>query len=74
MDIRESLHKCNTGAHDLIEVARCGYDEDEQEVIRWCSVCGAIVGDYDYDGRTQAGGGFKMMGPKVLKLVQIYYD
>lgn len=74
MDIRKALHECNTGNHDLIEVARFGYSEEEQQVVMWCKTCGAVVGDYEYDGRTQPGGMFKMMGPQALKLVQIYYD
>ena len=72
-DIREALHRCNTGDHELIEASRHSFGEEEY-VIRWCKVCGAIVGDIEYDGRVQAGQQFKMMGPQALKLVQLYYE
>lgn len=28
---------------------------DTVEVVRWCTVCGAVVVDIDYDGRTKPG-------------------
>lgn len=74
MDLKACVHQCNTGNHTLVEVARCDADDCE-EVVRWCSICGAIVVDVEVGGRLmKPGGGLKMMGPKALKLVQIYYD
>jgi hypothetical protein len=32
----------------------------ETNVVRWCSDCGAVVVDLDYDGRTKPGGIMKM--------------
>ncbi len=40
--------------HEMVEIyrrARAGSDE----VIRWCTVCGAFRIDEDYDGRTNMG-------------------
>ena len=36
-------------------------------VIRWCAVCGAVVGDLDYDGRTKPGQIFHMQFPADAK-------
>jgi hypothetical protein len=71
MNIVAAMHKCNQGDHDLIEILRStGYETDE--VARWCRICGAVVVDYEYDGRL-AGHSIKMMGPLVSKDKQIYY-
>lgn len=35
-------------------------------VVRWCSQCGAVVVDEDYDGRTRAGSYQKMRFPSLL--------
>jgi len=37
-------------------------------VTRWCTKCGAIVIDLDYDGRTLPGEGMKMRFPESLKI------
>lgn len=34
-----------------------------EEVVRWCPICGAIVVDTDYDGRTNPGQVMKMRFP-----------
>lgn len=44
--------KCN---HDLIPVYIESISRDEQNVVRWCTKCGAVVVDVDYDGRTMPG-------------------
>jgi hypothetical protein len=72
MSLSDRLHKCNSGDHELVEILRSpGMDTDE--VARWCRVCGAVVVDYEYDGRL-AGTSLKMMGPQVLRNVQLYYE
>lgn len=55
---------CNQ--HALIELVRLprGEGPDIETVIRWCRVCGCVVGDVDVDGRTQPGAHFKMIFPK----------
>ena len=35
----------------------------DQDVVRWCKICGAIVVDRDYDGRTNPGQVKKMQFP-----------
>jgi len=76
MDFRQQLHECNTGNHvGLIEIYRTeDLVNDESEVVRWCNICGAIVVDTEYDGRVKPGGVLKMMGPKIVDHVQLYYD
>lgn len=41
--------------------------DDEAISIKWCSVCGAIVGDIEVDGRLM-GTKFPMEFPEVVKL------
>lgn len=36
-------------------------------VVRWCKVCGAVVIDVDYDGRTAPGAVASMKFPSLLK-------
>ncbi len=45
---------CPGGNHNLIEIMTRG-PASEQEVVRWCKSCGAIVVDLDFDGRTHPG-------------------
>jgi hypothetical protein len=71
MDVLDMYARCRQGDHDLVEVSRHGYEE--HYVVRWCRVCGAVVGDVDYDGRTSPGRSFKMMGPKTVKVVRQFY-
>lgn len=53
--------------HDLIVIYR-GHGSDMcQDTIRWCQMCGAVVGDLDYDGRTNAGGVFEMRFPELVR-------
>lgn len=58
---------CTRGNHDLIEIYRAGALYDEEDVVRWCKVCGAIVVDTDFDGRTKSGGIMPMRFPKGRK-------
>ena len=58
--------KCTEGRHQLLEVYR--YDNGfEDEVVRWCSNCGAIVVDAEVDNRVYAGHIMKMRLPKLAK-------
>lgn len=57
------------GQHTWEAVYRHG-PEMEETVVRWCSVCGAIVIDIDVDGRTQPGGVMAAKLPWVQRMVQ----
>jgi hypothetical protein len=38
-----------------------------EEVVRWCSHCGAVVVDLDYDGRTKPGFIKSVQFPEIAK-------
>ena len=61
--------QCKNGKHNLVVVHSCG-QEQEQEVVRWCSYCGGIVVDLDYDGRSNPGAIMAMTFPVVAKMYQ----
>lgn len=61
--------KCSSGDHDLIEIYRVHNLYDEDHVVRWCKICGSVVVDLDYDGKTNPGRIMKMMGPVISKNV-----
>lgn len=48
----------------LKEIYSGTLDHMSEWVVRWCSNCGAVVIDEDYDGRTKPGGVMKMKFPK----------
>lgn len=56
------LSECQNGDHDLIVISSC-----DDEVVRWCSYCGSIVVDIEYDGRVTPGGVMKMQSPIFIK-------
>jgi hypothetical protein len=56
---------CSNGKHSLIEVSSCCIDHDTEMVTRWCTVCGAVVVDKEYDGRIQPGYYMQMKFPSV---------
>lgn len=58
--------KCTQGRHRLVEVYRAD-NGFEDEVVRWCSNCGAIVVDVDYEGRVYAGQIMRMRLPELAK-------
>ncbi len=49
--------------HDLVEIHRSGYENHEQEVVRWCKDCGAVVVDGEYDNRVYPGKIMPMIVP-----------
>lgn len=59
---QEFKDKCNFSNHDLIKIYETGNDM-ATDVVRWCKICGAIVVDVDFDGRTNPGQGMKMKFP-----------
>ena len=55
---------CTNGSHQLIDIYRHGYEDEEVAVVRWCTECGAVVVDVDMDGRIAPGHIMKMRFPK----------
>jgi hypothetical protein len=54
--------------HKLVDILFARHIWDESyKVARWCSECGAIVVDLDYDNRTAPGRIMPMRLPKNLK-------
>jgi hypothetical protein len=67
VDIRKTFQeKCRKGNHPFKEIYRNGSDLKE-DVVRWCPVCGTVVIDVDFDGRTNPGQAMKARRPKVLE-------
>ena len=61
------IKDCLEGNHDLIEIHRAYLGYDEEQVVRWCRVCGSVVVDTEVDGRTMAGNIMKMKAPESYK-------
>ncbi len=68
LEIKEKLENCKKGKHNLIVITKNNLGYDESEVVRWCNVCGAIVVDSEYDGRTNPGKFKKLETPLIHKL------
>ncbi len=58
--------ECKKGNHSLQKIFESGSDT-ESTVVRWCEVCGSIVIDMDYDGRTKPGEVMGMISPSITK-------
>lgn len=56
-------HKHNNN-YDLVTVYESVQNEFESVVVRWCPLCGAVVVDMDFDGRTKPGDVMPMRFPK----------
>lgn len=55
-EFKPLFNQCLTGTHRLEEITRASHGWDRSETVcRWCSVCGAVVVDLDYDNRTKPG-------------------
>ena len=64
------IQSCLKGNHKLV-VIYCAVGAYEIEtVVRWCLVCGCVVVDEDYDGRTSPGAHTKMRSPQISKKAQ----
>lgn len=61
------IDKCLAGKHSLVEIYRDSNYVDDR-VVRWCSYCGSVVVDTEYDGRVNVGGERKIEAP------DIYYE
>lgn len=58
------IKECIKGNHDLIEIYRGYHIQGEEQVVKWCRVCGSVVIDMEMDGRTMAGDIMKMKAPE----------
>lgn len=58
------IKECIKGNHDLIEIYRSYSIYDEEQVVRWCRVCGSVVIDVEIDGRIRPGGVMKIKAPE----------
>lgn len=54
---------CNPKDHDLIVIHRIPENYDIERVVRWCKICGCIVGDRGIDGRIYPGKWSTMIAP-----------
>lgn len=57
--------KCDGQRHNLEIIFVHRQNELGEAVVRWCSDCGCIVVDEDFDGRTSPGGYVKMRFPRM---------
>jgi len=65
----KTLFKCER--HNLIKIYEAGHSmSGSSSVVRWCTDCGAVVVDVDYDGRTNPGQTMKMKYPEISKYVK----
>lgn len=60
------LSKCRSGDHNLEVIYSTDHDQ-YQNVVRWCSICGSVVVDVDFDGRTNPGQIMKLKTPEIAK-------
>lgn len=67
MTQQDILSNCKAGNHNLKEISRSLYDAigEVEAVVRWCTICGSITVDEDYDGRTAPGRIMKMRSPRI---------
>lgn len=55
---------CKQGNHNLVPIFSCG-TYDEASIVRWCSICGAVVVDKEVDGRVSPGAIRKLQAPQL---------
>jgi len=63
----ELLKNCKAGKHSFEAIYTGSIDAISEEVVRWCTICGSVVVDLDYDSRVKPGGVMKMRSPEVGK-------
>ncbi len=62
------LSNCKAGKHSLEIIYRGHYySMSTQEIVRWCMICGSVVIDVDFDGRTNPGQIMQMRSPQIVK-------
>jgi hypothetical protein len=55
---------CKAGNHTLEVIQRVHVGYEEYQVVRWCSCCGSVVVDGEYDDKIYPGKIMKMKSPK----------
>jgi hypothetical protein len=65
--IQESLVECRKGNHKLIVIYQDYANDENKPTVRWCTVCGSVVVDLDYDNRTNPGDIMKMKTPSIIQ-------
>lgn len=71
METTGETMNCFTGnkhTGELIELYRVSISDLEEEVVRWCAVCGAVVIDLESDGRVYPGRVAKMRFPLTKRI------
>lgn len=68
-----SIESCLNNKHNLVEVYVDGYEEEPHNVVKWCTECGAVVVDTEYDGRVVPGDVMEMRIPETFKKVWKYH-
>lgn len=68
MEVNKLIEECRKGEHSLQKIFETGSDM-ESTVVRWCEVCGSVVVDVDYDGRTKPGAVMRMLSPSITKAI-----
>lgn len=64
---RAILEECRKGNHQLIIIDSIDISSYESKIIRWCSKCGAIVVDAEYDDKLYPGYYRSMRYPNITK-------
>lgn len=63
-----NLGWCRTGNHSLIPIFTVD-GGDEKATVRWCTCCGAVVVDGEYDGRISPGHYRKLQAPELAQVM-----
>ncbi len=58
------LKICRNGNHSFEVIRREGNDLAE-EVTKWCTICGSLVIDLEYDGRLKPGAIMPLRHPRL---------
>ena len=61
------MENCIKGKHTLTDIMSVTHWDESQQVVRWCTVCGSVVIDVDFDGRTNPGDALKMQFSDLFK-------
>ena len=63
------LNDCKRGHHNLISIFSTSSRDipDGEIVVRWCKICGAVVVDFDLDGRRYPGDIRKLQIPLITQ-------
>lgn len=61
------IENCLKGEHTLESIMELSHWDGSAQVLRWCSVCGAVVVDQQIDKRIYPGRYVPMKFPKLFK-------